>query len=99
MQRYVQKTSKELLQKGKPAEVVILCAVPFNVFRLSNSDDDLETKSMRKSKTYKDLGNSPDIRALDASQDESEVPVTDLKIDLKDDDVCEKHLVSDQNGE
>ena len=94
MQRYVQKTSKEPLHKGKQAEVVILRVDPFNVFRLSNSDEGLETKSRRKSKTSKDLGNTPDIRALDASQDESEVPVTVLK----DEDVCEKHLVSDQDG-
>ena len=42
---------------------------------------------------------TPDIRASDVSDDESGVPVTHLKMDLEDEDVAEKHLVSGQDGE
>ena len=93
------KRIKKLLPKGKQPQVLIPRADPFNVLGLSTSDEDSDTKSMRKSDTSKDFVNTPDTRALDGSDNESEVPVTDLKIDLKDEDVAEKHLVSDQDGQ
>ena len=90
------KTSKELWPKCKQPQVLIPRTDPFNVFGLSNSDEDSDTKSMSKSDTSKDFVNTPDIRALDGCNDESAVPVTDLKIDLEDEDVAEKHLVSEE---
>ena len=65
--------------------------------KVNNSNSD--TKSMSESDTFKDFVNTPDTRASDGSDDESEVPITDLKINLKDEDVAEKHLVSDQDGQ
>ena len=68
-------------------------------FGLSNSDEDSDTKAISESDTSKDFVNTPDTRASDGSDDESRMPITDLKIDLKDEDVAEKHLVSDQDGQ
>ena len=56
-------SSKELLEKGKQAHVFIPRADPFDVFRLSNSDEDSGTKFTRKSETSKDLGHPSDTRA------------------------------------
>ena len=56
---------------------------------------DSETKSTRKSETAKNLGHTSDIRATDTSKEETEVAGTDLKIDLEDEDVREKHLLTD----
>ena len=91
------KMSKELLLKGKQPQDLIPRADPFNVFGLSNSDENSDTKSMRKYDTSKDFVNTLDIRTLDASDDESGVPVKDLKIDLEEEDVAERHLVSYQD--
>ena len=93
------KTSKELRPKGKQPQVLIPRADPYNVLRLFYSDEDSDTKSLSKSDTSKDFVSTPDIRASDVSDNESGVPVTDLKIDLEDGDVAEKHLVTNQDGE
>ena len=83
MPRMIQKRIKELLLKGKQPQVLNPRADPFDSLGLSNSGEDSATKSMRKSDTFKDFVNTPDIRPSDVSDDESDVPVTDLKIDLK----------------
>ena len=86
------KMPKELWTKGKQPQVQLTRAHPFDVFGLLNSDEDSDTKPMSESDTSKEFVNTPDIIASDVNDYESEVPVTDLKIDLEDEDVDEKHL-------
>ena len=99
MPRFGAKISKELWPKSKQTHMQLTREHSFDVSWLSHSDEESDTKPMSKSGTSKEFVNTPDILALDVSDDESGVPVTDLKVDLEDEDVDEKHLVSNQDGQ
>ena len=80
---------KSAEEKGKQAKVVISCADPYEIFRMSMSDDDSEWKSRMKSAKSKDI--TP-------SKENSEVAVRDLQIDIQDENAIVKNVETDQDG-
>ena len=89
----IRKKSAE--EKGKQAKVVISCADPYEIFRMSISDDDSEWKSRMKSAKSKDKGHKSDITP---SKENSEVAVRDLQIDIQDENAIVKDVETDQDG-
>ena len=66
-------------------------------FKWLTFDEDSESKSRSKLGKFKDKGQKSDISQTDPSKEDGEVPVADFQIDLQDDNVIEKHLLSKQD--
>ena len=90
-----ERSAEEAMEKGKQAKVVIACADPYEIFRMSTSNDNSEWKSRMKSPKSKDKGHKSDIRL---SKQDSEVAVRDLQIDIPDENAIVKDVKTDQDG-
>ena len=68
---------------------------------MSNLDEGTGLKSRTKFLKTKDKGQKSNFKPNDPGEENSGVPITDLQIDLKDDNaklICDKHFESNQDG-
>ena len=75
--------------------MVIPLADPYEIFRMSTSDDESESKSMMKMAKSKKKGNNSDITP---KEQDSEVVVRDLQIDIPSENAIVEYVETDKDG-
>ena len=75
--------------------MVIPRADPYEIFRMSTSDDESESKSMMKMAKSKKKGNNSDITP---KEQDSEVVVRDLQIDIPSENAIVEYVETDKDG-
>ena len=85
------KSADEAVEKCKQAKVVIPRADPYEIFRMSTSDDESESKSMMKMAK----GNNSDITT---KEQDSEVALRDLQIDIPSENAIVEYVETDKDG-
>ena len=85
------KSADEAVEKCKQAKVVIPRADPYEIFRMSTSDDESESKSMMKMAKRKNSD-------ITTREQDSEVALRDIQIDIPSENDILEYVETDKDG-